>query len=364
MNKEIRCYGCGAIIQNNDQKKIGYVPKKTIDDQILCQRCFQLRHYHQLNETNLTKDDYLKILQTIGDKDCLIVYIVDLFDFHASLIQGLIRHIGGNDIYVLANKRDIIPKSVNNTKLEHWVRRQFKNEAIHPVDVKITSGLKKLNFDEIYEDIEKYRKNRDVYVVGVTNAGKSTFINSLLKHYADVNDRYLITVSEFPGTTLDLISIPLDEDTFLYDSPGIINDYSMTHYVSLEDLQFILPKSEIRPINFQLHEKQSLYFSGLARMDYIEGQFNSITCYCSKHLQIHRTKMDNADGLYNRHKTLKLEINGIETIDDMKKHEFLIKENCDIYIAGLGFIKLNGKGGKIRVYAPKGVLVIKREALI
>ena len=33
-------------------------------------------------ETNLTKDDFLNILQTIGEKDCLVVYIIDLFDFN------------------------------------------------------------------------------------------------------------------------------------------------------------------------------------------------------------------------------------------------------------------------------------------
>jgi hypothetical protein len=363
--KEIRCYGCGAIIQNENKKLIGYVPKKTInDEEILCQRCFKLRHYHQLNETNLTKDDYLKILQTIGDHDCLVVYIIDLFDFEGSQIQGLIRHVGGNDIYVLANKRDVLPKSLKEVKLEHYVRRQLKKEGIKPVDVKITSGLKKLNFDEIYENIEKYRKGRDVYVVGVTNVGKSTFINALLKHYASVNDESLITVSEFPGTTLDFISIPLDENTFLYDTPGIVNEHQMTHYVETEDLKTIIPASEMKPLTFQLNSDQSLYLSGLARIDYIEGEPISMTCYTSRYLQIHRTKTMNADGLYNRHKTLKIEVKDIKNIEDMKKYEFSVQDKCDIFIAGLGFIKISGKGGKVRVYAPKEVLVLKRESLI
>jgi len=366
MNQEIKCFGCGAIIQNQDEKKIGYVPKKTIDnDQILCQRCFKLRHYHQLSQTSLTKDDYLRILQTIGEKDCLVVYIIDLFDFNGCQIQGLVRHTGGNDIYVLANKRDILPKSLKEVKLEHWVRRQLKNEGIKPINVKITSGLKKLNFDVIYDEIEEYRKGRDVYVVGVTNVGKSTFINALLKHYASVNDEALITVSEFPGTTLDLIQIPLDENSYLYDTPGIVNSHQMTHFVKTEDLETIIPKSEMRPMTFQLKPEQTLYFSGLARLDYLEGQINSMTCYFSRYLQIHRTKTINADQLYNRHKTLKMEIEGMSTIDQMKTYEFSIKNGkCDIVISGLGFITINGKGGKVRVHVPKDVWVLKREALI
>lgn len=365
MNQEIRCYGCGAIIQNKDEKKIGYVPKKSLDGEILCQRCFKLRHYHQLHKTNLTKDDYLKILQTIGDKDCLVIYIIDLFDFNGCQIQGLVRHVGGNDIYVLANKRDILPKSLKDIKLEHWVRRQLKNEGIKPVDVKITSGLKKINFDSIYEDIEQYRHGRDVYVVGVTNVGKSTFINALLKHYANVNDESLITVSEFPGTTLDLIQIPLDDKSYLYDTPGIVNSHQMTHLVDEKDLKTIVPASEMRPVTFQLNQGQTLYLSGLARVDYLEGNIDSMTCYFSRYLQIHRTKTINADGLYDRHKTLKIEIKGIDKIDQMKTYEFSLKAGkYDIVISGLGFITINGKGGKIRVHVPKEVWVLKREALI
>ena len=79
-------------------------------------------------------------------------------------------------------------------------------EGLKPVDVIITSGKKNLNLDTIYDAIDTYRKGRDVYVVGMTNVGKSTFINALLKHYAGVTDN-LITTSEFPGTTLDLIEI-------------------------------------------------------------------------------------------------------------------------------------------------------------
>lgn len=62
-------------------------------EKILCQRCYKLMHYHQKMESHLTKDDFLHVLQTVGEKDCLVVYIVDLFDFTGSLVPGLMRHI-------------------------------------------------------------------------------------------------------------------------------------------------------------------------------------------------------------------------------------------------------------------------------
>lgn len=198
---EIRCYGCGAIIQSADTKKPGYVPESALSkEKILCQRCYKLMHYHQKMESHLTKDDFLRVLQTVGEKDCLVVYIVDLFDFNGSLVPGLMRHIGYNDVLVLANKRDILPKSLKEHRLNTWVRRQFKEYGIKPLDVVVTSGKKNMNFDEIFDKIDEYRHGRDVYVVGITNVGKSTFINRMLKNYSDTTN--LITTSEFPGTTL------------------------------------------------------------------------------------------------------------------------------------------------------------------
>ena len=210
--EELRCYGCGAIIQSEDEKKIGFVPKNALDrSQVLCKRCFRLKNYHQLQATNLSDDDFLEILNKIGEKDCLVVYLVDLFDFNGSLIQGLVRHINYNDVIVVGNKRDILPRSIKDTKIIHWLRRQLKLEGIKPLDVLLTSGKKNYHLDELMQMIDQYRKGRDVYVVGVTNVGKSSLINSLLKAYSDVQDN-LITTSEFPGTTLDLIEIPLDEN--------------------------------------------------------------------------------------------------------------------------------------------------------
>lgn len=366
MNKEMKCFGCGAIIQNENEKHIGYVPKSAMNNEkVLCQRCFQLKNYHKLQETNLSKDDFLSILAEIGEKDCLIVYMIDLFDFNGSLIQGLMRHVSYNDVLVLANKRDILPKSVKERKLEHWVRRQLKEEGVKPVDVIVTSGKKNMNLDFIYDRIDELRNQRDVYVVGVTNVGKSTFINALLKHYADSENQNLITVSEFPGTTLNLIEIPLDEHTTLYDTPGIINESQMTHLLNPNDLKKVMPQSELRPMVYQLQNHQTLYFGGLARLDYKDGQPGSFICYFSKNLKIHRTKTEKADDLYNRHQALQYEIESIKTIDQMKTYEFsLPQEKCDIVISGLGFMTINAPGGKVRVMVPPQITVMLREAII
>ncbi|MFQ6791812.1 ribosome biogenesis GTPase YqeH [Thomasclavelia sp.] len=364
MEEIIRCYGCGAIIQSEDEKKIGFVPKNVLDKEvILCQRCFRLQNYHQLQKSNLTNDDFLKILQTIGNHNCLVVYIVDLFDYNGSIINGLMRHLNNNDILVVGNKRDVLPKSLKDMKIEHWLRRQLKDSGIKPVDVILSSAKKNYNLDLLIDKIEYYRKNRNVYVVGVTNVGKSSLINALLKHYSQSDN--LITTSEFPGTTLDLIEIPLDDDSYLYDSPGIINDYQIAHLLKDEDLKIIVPKSELNPGIYQLNSDQTLYFGALARMDYVKGDKTSFTCFFPKPLKINRTKTVNADGLYNRHLTLTPEIETIKDINEMTIHLFKLPNyKVDLVISGLGFISVKCPKANIKIYAPKGVGVFIRESLI
>lgn len=365
MSEKIRCFGCGAIIQSEDKKKIGFIPKNALNNEkVLCKRCFRLKNYHELQKTNLTSDDFLNILQKIGDQNCLVVYLIDLFDYNGSLINGLPRHLNNNDILVVGNKRDILPKSLKDIKIEHWLRRQLKEIGIKPVDVILSSGVKNYNLDLLIDKIDEYRHGRDVYIVGVTNVGKSSLINALLKHYGSGDDN-LITTSEFPGTTLDLIEIPLDDQSYLYDSPGIINSHQMAHLVKDEDLKVIIPKSELRPINFQLNDQQSLYFGGLARMDFISGKHSSFTCYFPKLLKIHRTKLEKSDSLYNRHLTLKPEIETVKDIKEMKVYDFKLPQHkVDLVISGLGFISVNCPNAKVKIHVPKGIGVFIREALI
>jgi len=93
------------------------------------------------------------------------------------------------------------------------VTRQRANEAgLRPIDVALLSAKTNQSVDDLLKLIDKHRGNRDVYVVGVTNVGKSTLINQIVRQNTGVKD--LITTSRFPGTTLDKIELPNSRDIF------------------------------------------------------------------------------------------------------------------------------------------------------
>ena len=101
-----------------------------------------------------------------------------------------------------------------------------------------------MGIDELLQSINHVRNKDDVYIVGTTNVGKSTLINKLIEQ--SVGEKDVVTTSRFPGTTLDMIDIPLDEKSFMFDTPGIIQSHQMTNYVSENELKIIIPKNEIK----------------------------------------------------------------------------------------------------------------------
>ncbi|AOH55789.1 ribosome biogenesis GTPase YqeH [Peribacillus muralis] len=366
-HQELVCIGCGVKVQTEDPKELGYAPQSALEKEtIVCQRCFKLKHYNEVQDVSLTDDDFLKILNKVGETDSLIVKIVDIFDFNGSWLPGLHRFVGRNDVLLIGNKVDLLPKSVKPNKLINWMKQSSKELGLNPVDVLLVSADKGKNILEAADAIERYRKGKDVYVVGCTNVGKSTFINRLIKEVSGEGD--IITTSHFPGTTLDMIEIPLDDGQALIDTPGIINHHQMAHYVDKRDFKVIMPKKEIKPRVYQLNEAQTLFFGGLARMDYISGGRRSLTCYLSNELNIHRTKLEKADELYENHAGELLAPPRPEQLEEFPKlipHEFSLKDGkMDIVFSGLGWVTVNEPGAKVVAHVPKGVNVIVRKSLI
>ncbi len=365
--EKINCQGCGAEIQTEDPNAVGYAPASALErEDIICKRCFRLKHYNEVQDVDLTDDDFLRMLNDIGATNGIIVKVIDIFDFNGSFINGLPRFTGEKPIILVGNKVDLLPKSINPNKVKQWMRRSAKELGLKVSDVFLVSAKSGTGMKEVAEGIESLRRNKDVYVVGCTNVGKSTFINHLI--HETTGEKEAITTSYFPGTTLGFIDIPLDEKSSLFDTPGIINHHQMAHYVSEKDLKFITPQKEIKPKVYQLNEGQTLYFGGLARFDFEKGAKSSFVCYFSNDLMIHRTKLEKADELYKNHVGEMLtppSPEAVEQLPPLQPKTFHIEEGkTDIVFSGLGWITVPEGNVTITAHIPEGVRVSLRPSLI
>src|SRR5699024_7711318 len=147
------CEGCGAAIQTEDKQKSGYVPKSALNnDHIICQRCFRLKHYNEVQDVEYTDDDYLRMIHQVSDTNSIVVKIVDIFDFNGSFISGLQRLTGNNPIIIIGNKVDLLPKSTNKGKLIQWMKKTASENGLKVQDVFLVSAEKGIGFEEVEKE--------------------------------------------------------------------------------------------------------------------------------------------------------------------------------------------------------------------
>ncbi|AXX64291.1 ribosome biogenesis GTPase YqeH [Bombilactobacillus bombi] len=364
------CIGCGAQLQADDQQQAGYIPANTLakylkqsaTQDLYCQRCFRLRHYNEVSQVPIEDAHFKHLLAKIGHEQALVVYVVDLFNFSGSVIQQLKRYIGNNPVLLVGNKADLIPSSFNRNKLKNWLQHQAKILGLQPLDIELVSAKKLTNIDQLLVKISQLRKNRDVYVVGTTNVGKSTLINAIIRSHSGWQD--LITTSNFPGTTLNEIRLPLADGGELIDTPGIVHKNQISQFLSRKELKYIAPQSEIHPRIFQLQAQQTLFLAGLARLDFISGPAGSFVVYVDNNLYVHRTKLQQADEFYQKHlgELLTPPVSA-ETFPPLQSQTITTKEKSDIVFSGLGWIAVPEQV-QVKAYLPQGLQIEVRSSLI
>lgn len=328
MNK---CVGCGSVLQSKNIDKEGYT--KNINNE-LCERCFRIKHYSDYKLISKDNNDFINILTNIN-KDSLVVLVVDLFNIPKNL--EILNKYLNNEILLVLTKRDILPLSVYDVNLINYFNRYDLNIK----DTIVISSIKNYNFDILLNKIRQYKTGKNVYVVGFTNAGKSTMINKILYNYTDKMP--VITTSMLQSTTIDSIEIDIDDDLTLIDTPGLLDDNNIINCVDVKTMKKMIPSKEIKPITYQIKSKQSLFIDGLVRVDAFEN--NSLTFYISNMLNIDRAFKDTSK------------------LTNLVKHELELDDNNDIVVNGLGFIKVVHRC-TIIIYTLEGVDVYIRPSLI
>lgn len=335
-NEEKRCSGCGVLLQDQNLLQEGYTTSLEND---VCQRCFRMKNYGEYQVVTKSNDDYLKILKSVGETKDLVLYITDLLNLEENIEE--IRNIIPNKMILVLNKKDVLPKSVKEEKLINYL----KEKNIEFEEVIVVSVNKNINIDYLLKRIKYYQTSKNVYVVGHTNAGKSSLINKLISNYSENTQE--LTMSPLPSTTLNLVKIDINDHLTLIDTPGLVDNGSILNRVDASMVKKISPKKEIKPRTYQLRKNQSIIIEDLIRIDYVEGEKNSFTLFVSNDLKVKRLL-----NLFNN-----------DELKDKNKLTYEVKYDEDLVINGLGFVKIVNKG-VIDVYIDKDIDTFMRKSLI
>lgn len=319
----IRCVGCGAFLQNEDVLKEGYTSNL---NNKFCERCFNIKNYNKYIKMP-NRDYYSLVKKSINKKD-LVLLVTDFLNlYNLDEIQL------DNPVILVITKTDLLPRGVNREKLLNNIK--CKLNVINKIMV---SSKNNYNLDVLYDKILKNKKSNNVYVIGYTNAGKSTLVNKILKNYGCSNGD--ITVSNLPSTTLDLINVKVNDDINLIDTPGFLDNGSMVLEASKDILKKIIPNKEIRPISYQIKHWQSLIFEDFMRLDLDD---TNIICYISNNINIRRVYKNKSC--------------------ELKKYELHIERNQDLVIKGIGFITFK-KNSKVTLWLKENVKYLIRNSVI
>lgn len=332
-----RCLGCGVELQSENLLQEGYTTSIEND---LCQRCFRMKNYGEYQVVAKSNDEYVNILKVVGETKDLVLYITDLLNIEKNM-ESIRSILPNNKIILVLNKKDVLPKSVKEEKLIKYLESKISDV----LETIVISANKNYNIDYLLKRVKFHQTSKNVYVVGHTNAGKSSLINKLIKNYSESSQE--LTMSPLPSTTLNTLRIEINDHLTLIDTPGLVDTGSILNHVDEKMVKKISAKKEIKPRTYQLRKNQSIIIEDLIRIDYVEGEKNSFTLFVSNDLKVRRLL-----NLFNN-----------DELRDKNKITYNVKYDEDLVVSGLGFVKIVDKG-VINVFIDKDVDSYMRKSLI
>ncbi|KAJ1061154.1 hypothetical protein K5549_012177 [Capra hircus] len=271
------CSGCGAELHCQDPGVPGYLPSEKFNsalaeegglERTVCQRCWLLVHHRRALRLQVSQGQFLELVSAAlrRPEPALVLYMVDLLDLPDTLLPHLPALVGPKQLIVLGNKLDLLPQDTPNYRQRlrerlwdecisagllppRGYRRAQRPSGNRPRggednanlpsksstvlrDVRLISAKTGYGVEELISALQRsWRYRGDVYLVGATNAGKSTLFNTLLESDyciakgAEAIDR--ATISPWPGRVgrtfsyseaqKDKAAFEFDADSFAFD---------------------------------------------------------------------------------------------------------------------------------------------------
>ncbi len=356
-----KCPGCGAEIQFDHPGKPGFIPyevyTKRLEEgkEIVCQRCFKLKHYGML-VSEADEEEIMDFIMKAIKKFKHIIYIFDVFDFEGTFRSEIVELLAGAKVFYVANKFDTLPKTVSGSQLKEWLKHRIPAKSS---EIFITSTKNGFGISKLKKELENLKGS--ALVLGVTNVGKS----SLLKAITDSS----ATVSPYPGTTIGLIEHRLGS-LKLFDSPGIVVNDRMIDLFDPECQSKILAKGEVTRKTFKPFPEETIFVGGLCQL---KAEMKDVSLrpifqiFAPENVTFHKTKNQNFLQNYPKHfgKLLfppcgKMDVEKIA----FKEEKVVVDVNQELSISGLCWINVKRGPVEFTVRVPENVRIYVREALI
>ena len=288
-----KCIGCGVKLQSTNESKKGYIRQDKIANAKYCERCFKINNYNMKSVTDL-KNINSYILEVINKKAKYVYFMIDFLNINTETINTF-KKINCPKTLIIS-KLDVIPKSIKCNKITAFLKKQYEiNEKVI-----YQSSHKNTNTNIVVSNI-KNSPIKEAYILGYTNAGKSTLINTL------INSKDKLTTSNNMNTTIDFMKIKIG-DIAIYDSPGFTYENTFYNKEEFDLIKKSTPRSFLKPITYQTKEITNLIIEN--KISIKTSNINSVTFYLSNDINIDKVFDNETKKLLNKPE-IELKINDI-----------------------------------------------------
>ncbi|WP_162140097.1 GTPase [Haploplasma axanthum] len=305
MQNQNKCLGCGAIKQTTNPLEVGYV--KSLEHEY-CLDCFQLAHYGKTNK-HYHPNNYSEI------KEKSLIFIIQSIMQLDLLFTQPITRIQPNAKYVyIINQIDLLPKDINLGFIHHQLLKYAKDNNVTYHDIILMSALNKNDIENLKEYIMSERE-KDIYLFGFQNSGKSTILKAL------TNNEKVLSINK-AGLTQETIIEDFNNKK-LYDMPGTYVSGYLSDFFEYEKYRKMLPKKTLKPKVYQLKNTQKLVISDFIEITFDKAEKISLVLYLNDFNTINKYNINNKENHLTddlSYTTKSFPINGVKkqiTIGDL-----------------------------------------------
>ncbi len=365
----MKCEGCGIEIQTLYHEEAGYLPEnivieRSIDKEpLLCQRCFKLKHYNQLLPIEVDSNFYSSLSKVVKDFNT-VIYIVDIIDFDGTFRDDILKKLENKNIILVVNKIDLLPKNIPYNLLKDWIyKRVRKKITIKKENIRMISTLDNFGINRLKKIIVDSNEKK-VLIVGVTNTGKSSIINKLVKSN--------FTVSAYPGTTLKTLEAVIqDTNIKIYDTPGIEPNDRFCDLFDIYSQVKMIPKKQINISKFNVEPGRIIFISKLIHFkitDFARDGLRPIfTVFATDNVKIHETKEEKLNDLTspeNTHLTPPYNKDFDYAKIEFETIKISLNDGEELSIPGLGWVNVIRGPLRIQITRPKNILFLRRNSML
>lgn len=284
-----KCIGCGVLLQSSDKDKLGYTKDLKMD---YCMRCFRLKNYGEKNDYEQIDEE--AIIKKVNKSGGMAFFLIDYLNLNKDTL-AFFKKVNLPKVLVIS-KSDTLRRDMKFNKIKLWLKKVYGISG----DIAFISNKNQFKSINIFKMMDQYAVHT-CYIMGITNAGKSTFLNSILKQNGIHKE---IVTSSKPNTTLDFIKFRMGQYT-VYDTPGF--NYLNSNAKILDHVIKPVSFNITKPVTVSINNTISFYFQ----------EPNKITIYAT-------------DNQFKR------------TYQNTIENSFIltIYENSNMVIPGIGFINV------------------------